>query len=320
MTLGELLDLLPAWIPIVFVIWFGLIWGSFLNVVIYRVPLGMSVVSPPSHCPGCGKPVAGYDNVPILSYVILRGRARCCGTRMSPRYPLVELVGGGLSLAIYEGIITNLPGNTSALQALVIYGADLTLCLGLVAAAFIDAEHMILPDSITIGGLVLGVATSTLRGVGLQPSILGAAIGFFVVWIPFIFLYKRILGRTGMGLGDAKLLALAGAWFGWPGALFGLFAGAMQGTLYALVTKIFGIEHELPEAVRKDIEELKKAAAEGDEEAKRELEEDPLTEEGDDAPMRARLPFGPFIILACLEFLFAEEWILSHLGALLSVE
>jgi leader peptidase (prepilin peptidase)/N-methyltransferase len=84
--------LVPLWVARAFVIWFGLIWGSFLNVVIYRVPREMSVVRPASHCPGCEKPIRGYDNIPVLSYVILRGRARCCGAKMSPRYPLVELM------------------------------------------------------------------------------------------------------------------------------------------------------------------------------------------------------------------------------------
>lgn len=319
MTIGEL-GFLPSWLAIVAVVAFGLIWGSFLNVVIYRVPLGMSVVHPGSHCPGCGKPIAGYDNVPVLAYVFLRGKARCCGARMSPRYPLVELMGGLLSLAVFEAMIAPLPGSTPLLHALAIYAADFALCLGLLAAAFIDVEHMILPDSITLGGLVLGVATATLRGLPLDASLLGAAIGFAIVWLPFIALYKNVLGRTGMGLGDAKLVALAGAWFGWPGALFALFAGAMQGTVYVAIASLLGIKHELPEAVRKDIEELKKAAAEGDEEAQRELAEDPLTEEGDDAPARARIPFGPFIILACLEMLFFGDWIAERFGSLFAMD
>ncbi|MBX3200754.1 MAG: prepilin peptidase, partial [Labilithrix sp.] len=93
MRLDELLSIVPLWLVRSSVFAFGLLWGSFLNVVIYRVPLEMSVVRPASHCPGCGKPVEAYDNIPVLSYVILRGRARCCGARMSPRYPLVELIG-----------------------------------------------------------------------------------------------------------------------------------------------------------------------------------------------------------------------------------
>ncbi|MCL2723675.1 MAG: prepilin peptidase [Polyangiaceae bacterium] len=316
MTLHELLALVPGWLLRSAIVAFGLIWGSFLNVVIYRVPRGMSVVRPPSHCPGCGSPIAAYDNIPVLSYVILRGRARCCGVKMSPRYPLVELIGGALSYAIWTVIVLRLSGSTPVGRVAAIYGADFALSLGLVAAAFIDAEYMFLPDSITLSGIVLGTTTATLRDLPLRASVTGAIVGFAVVWVPFIVLYKKLLGRTGMGLGDAKLVALAGAWFGWEGALFTLFAGAMQGTVYALLLKIFGVETKLPDAVAQDIEALKKAAAEGDEEARRELLEDPLTEEGEDAPHRARIAFGPFLILACLELLLFGDWISSWLGFL----
>ncbi len=115
-----------------------------------------------------------------------------------------------------------------------------------------------------------------------------------------------------MGLGDAKLLALAGAWFGWQGAVFVLFGGALQGSLYALGLKVFGIESKLPESVQEDIAELEKAAAEGDEEAKQALAEDPLAEEH----AGPRMPFGPFLILGCLELLFAGDWITAHLSPL----
>lgn len=354
MTTGELFSLMPLWFVRAAAFAFGLLWGSFLNVVIYRVPREMSVVRPASHCPGCGKPVAPYDNVPVLSYVLLRGRARCCGARMSPRYPLVELIGGALSLAIVEIVVVRVAPSTSAARALATYGADFSLCLGLVAAAFIDAEHMFLPDSITLGGVVLGVATASLRDMTFVQAIVGAAVGFMGVWLPFTFLYKGLLGRTGMGMGDAKLVALAGAWFGWPGAAFALFAGAIQGTLYAAVLHVLGIEPKLPEAVQNDLDELEKAAAEGDEEAKRLLVEDPLAEDDDafiltwlskvlgrekkpdDAPApepaeettkaeeeerpRARIPFGPFLILACLELMFFGDWIAARFGALLALD
>lgn len=348
MRLDELLSLLPLGFFRGLVVIFGLLWGSFLNVVIYRVPREMSVVRPASHCPGCGKPIKGYDNVPVLGYVLLLGKTRCCKTRMSPRYPLVELMGGLLSLAVFEVVILALPGATPVGRALAVYGADFALCLGLVAAAFIDAEHMFLPDSITIGGTVLGLATATVRDLGFQPAATGAVVGFLVIWLPFIFLYKGLLGRTGMGMGDAKLLALAGAWFGWPGTVFVLIAGALQGTIYAGVTSALGIEQKLPDAVLADIAELEAAAANGDEEAKRALAEDPLTEDEDDAFIvdffrrvlalpekeeepelegppteeelvessaeehRLRIPFGPFLILAILELLFAGDWLRLH--------
>src|SRR3954470_7356402 len=131
MTLDELRSLAPGWFLPVAAVAFGLLWGSFLNVVIYRVPREMSVVRPASHCPGCGKPIAGYDNIPVFSYLLLRGRARCCGARMSPRYPLVELIGGALSLAIFETVILAMPDGAPAARALAIYTADFALCMGL---------------------------------------------------------------------------------------------------------------------------------------------------------------------------------------------
>ncbi len=286
---------------------FGLLWGSFLNVVIYRTPRGLSVVHPPSTCPGCGALIKSYDNVPVLSWLLLRGKARCCGVKISPRYPLVELMGGLLSLAIVEVIVRGLPLETPWYRALAVFHAYFTLALSLVAAAFIDAEHMYLPDTITLGGTVLGVATATLRGMSLTTSVLGAAVGFVMVWLPFIVVYPRIRGRHGMGLGDAKLTMLAGAWFGSLGAFFVLMAGAVQGTLGALVIYLTVGKIDEPEAVRADREELQKAAADGDAEAAQILADDPLGEEPKEGLTQARLPFGPFLILAALELLFFGE-------------
>lgn len=295
---------LPLWFLRGVAVVFGLLWGSFLNVVIYRVPRGMSVVSPPSHCPGCGNPVRAYDNVPVLSYVLLGGRARCCKTRMSVRYPLVELIGGALSLAVVEVAIVHLPGDTALHRAAAIYLADFALALGLVAAAFIDAEHMFLPDPITVGGAILGLGTASLRDMSYRESAVGAVAGFVMVWLPFIVVYGRLRGHPGMGLGDAKLTALAGAWFGWRGAVFVLFAGALQGTLGALVLLALRGKIEEPAAVRADREELQLLAAAGDPEALKLLADDPLAAPPGDGVGKARLPFGPFLVLACLEYLF----------------
>jgi leader peptidase (prepilin peptidase)/N-methyltransferase len=310
MRLDELTVFIPLGLLRGAIFAFGLLWGSFLNVVIHRLPRDMSVVRPASHCPKCGVPIQAYDNLPVLSYLFLRGRARCCGARMSPRYPLVELMGGALSLAILEVIVLALPGSTPIGRAAAIYGANFAMCLGLVAAAFIDAEHMFLPDSITLGGTLVGIVTATVRGMSITDALVGAAAGFLGIYVPFIFLYKRIRGQSGMGLGDAKLLALAGAWFGWSGAVFVLFAGALQGSLYAGVTRLLGIEPKLPDAVLEDIAELERAAAAGDEEAKKALAEDPLTEGGG---AHAKLPFGPFLIVSILELLFAGGWLRAHL-------
>lgn len=317
--MGIRLDELPVWFLRLAVIWFGLIWGSFLNVVIYRVPRDMSVVRPSSRCPGCGTPIAAWDNVPVLSYAILRGRARCCGAKMSPRYPMVELLGGMLSLAILEAVILRMPGSTEVVRAAAVYLADFALCMGLLAAAFIDIEHMFVPDGISLGGIVVGVATATLRGLSLKESLVGAVVGFLVVWFPLTFLYKLLRGKTGMGLGDAKLVALAGAWFGWPGAVFALFAGALQGTLWIALMWIFGVKAKLPEAVEADLANLRELAAQGDEEAKKELEADPLGEDEDDEPT-PRIAFGPFLILATFELLFAGTFLQRWLGGFLFVD
>jgi leader peptidase (prepilin peptidase) / N-methyltransferase len=299
----------------IFAVAFGLIWGSFLNVVIYRVPKHMSVAHPPSHCPACGKPVRPWDNVPVLSWLILRGKARCCGARLSPRYPLVEAIGGVLSLAILEVVIFRLDPLTPMPRALAIYVADLAVALGLVAAAFIDLEHMYLPDTITLGGAVLGVATASLRSLPFLESLLGAAVGFAVIWLPFVVVYPRIRGRAGMGLGDAKLLLLAGAWFGWGGALFVLGAGAVQGTLVAVPLLLFKGKIEEPEAVQREREEMKREletmSPEDRAEAEKELAEDPLAEEAGPGLGQVRIAFGPFLALATIEYLLVGRDVLS---------
>ena len=306
-----LLSELPIWFVRAFAIAMGLVWGSFLNVVIYRVPRGMSVVHPPSHCPACGKPVRAYDNVPVLGYILLRGRARCCGVRLSPRYAIVELIGGLLAFAIVETVLRALPEGTSLVRGSAIFAADFALCMGLVAAAFIDAEHMYLPDGVTIGGTIVGIATASIRGLSFADSLIGGAVGFVGLWLPFIVLYKLVRGRPGMGMGDAKLTMLAGAWFGWWGAAFVLLAGAVQGSLAALVILLIKGKIEEPEAVKADREELERAAAEGDEEAKQALADDPLAQPQGDGFGQARLPFGPFLILACIEFLFAGDRLIA---------
>jgi len=219
---------LPVAIVRIYAIAVGLFGGSFLNVVIYRVPRGMSVARPPSHCPACGKRLRFYDNVPVLSYLALGGRARCCKAKISPRYPLVELAGGLLAWAILEMLILPLSEGMSAGRGAAIFFAYLAFALSLVAVAFIDLEHMYVPDAISIGGTVVGIGTYSLRpDVDLVDVLVGAAAGFVVVWLPFSVLYRAVRGRTGMGLGDAKLVMMAGAWFGWRGALGGGADGAL---------------------------------------------------------------------------------------------
>jgi len=309
MTLNEI----PLWFSRASVISFGLLWGSFLNVVIHRIPRELSIVSPRSHCPACEKPIAAYDNVPVLSYLVLRGRARCCGAKISPRYPLVEVLAGALSLALFEFVVRALPADTTLLHACGVYLVDLALCLGLLAAAFIDAEYMYLPDAVTLGGTALAFAAAPLHGLGYLTSGIGAVSGFLLAWLPFMVLYKLVRGRSGMGLGDAKLLALAGAWFGAPPVLFVLFAGAIQASVWAGIVYLVRGKIEEPEAVRQDREELTRAAQDGDEEAKQLLDDDPLGKEPEGIG-QSPIAFGPFLILAILEYLFLGDILLAWIS------
>ena len=325
---------LPYWFLATTAVAVGLVFGSFLNVVIHRLPRGESVALPGSRCPACGAPIRAYDNVPILSWLVLRGRARCCHVRISPRYPLIELVGGLLAWAILQVVVLRDPFATPLWLGGVRFAIYLALGLGLVAAAFIDLEHMILPDEITLGGTVLGLLSAPLRtdvslvahapgvellGARMGPlgsawgdAAFGAFVGFFMIWIPFDLLYRVIRGRTGMALGDAKLAMLAGAWFGWPGAVFALLAGAVQGTAVTATVLVVRGRIEEPEAVKQERAELRAAieAAEGEERQRLEEERaaDPLADEPEEGVLQARLPFGPFLVLAVVEYmLFGPE-------------
>jgi leader peptidase (prepilin peptidase) / N-methyltransferase len=305
--LPSLADFPPVFLVAVAVA-LGLLFGSFLNVVIHRLPRGENLAYPGSRCPACGKPISPRDNVPVLSFLLLRGRARCCGAKVSVRYPLVEAIGGLLAWAILHVIVFELPPDTSIATAGLVFTLHFALGLGLVAAAFIDLDHMYLPDEITLGGAVLGLVSVPLRpGASFRESLIGALVGFLIVWLPFIVVYARLRGRPGMGLGDAKLLVLAGAWFGWFGAVFALLAGAVQATAVTLTLLATGTKPEEPASVVEERRALREALAQaqGEERAEleRELAEDPLAEEPGAGLGAMRLAFGPFIVLAILEFM-----------------
>ena len=207
----------------VYVAIFGLIIGSYLNVVVYRLPLGLSTVYPRSRCPGCGSLIRARDNVPVLSFLLLRGRCRTCGTPISWRYPLVEAATGALFVASLVRF-----GLTR--QAVV---AMLFACLMLVLA-LIDYDHMILPDRLTLPGIVVGLALQLVAPLtGLVPAVLGALSGagiLLAVWGIWLVVRRE----EGMGLGDVKMLALVGAFLGWGGVLVTLFFGALSGSVVGL--------------------------------------------------------------------------------------
>jgi leader peptidase (prepilin peptidase) / N-methyltransferase len=294
----------------------GLLFGSFLNVVIYRVPRGQNIAFPPSTCPACGARIRAYDNVPVLSWLLLRGKARCCGAHISPRYPLVELLGGLMALLLMSHLVQALPEDTSAGTGLLIFAIYLAFCLGLLAALFIDLEFMILPDSITLGGTALGLLTVPLRDLDWSAALIGGAFGFLIVYLPFDRLYRLLRGQPGMGLGDAKLLLLAGVWLGWEGALFALLAGAVQGTIAAIALYFAQGKIAEPEAITAERAELKRELASMSEEERRaveaELEGDILASEPDESFGKSRLAFGPFLILAIFEWFFFSDVILRQ--------
>lgn len=218
---------------------FGLIWGSFFNVVIYRLPIGASLVRPPSSCPGCRTRIKPYDNVPVVSYLLLRGRCRACGRPISPVYPVVELLTAVAFAAVYLRV-----GELGwpLLAGWVFAGA-------LIVLAFIDAFHQILPDEITIPGLVLGLGWSFIRDdLSLRGALLGALTGGGFLMFVYL-LYRLIRKREGLGLGDVMVMLMIGAFLGWPKTLLTLVLGSFGGVLvglYVLAVRKKGLQTALP--------------------------------------------------------------------------
>lgn len=202
---------------------FGSVIGSFLNVLIVRLPRDESIVSPRSRCTKCGHPIAWYDNIPILSWVLLRGRCRYCGQGISVQYPLIEGAVAALwgAAAWYYGV------GLLALSAAV-FG---TLLLGI---AVTDARHYLIPDEYTWGGLVLGLVLAWQDGLsGFWQAILGAGVGFALLYL-IGWAGERVFKEEAMGGGDIKMMAMVGAYVGWQGVLITLFGGALLGTLVFL--------------------------------------------------------------------------------------
>jgi leader peptidase (prepilin peptidase) / N-methyltransferase len=269
---------------------FGAIVGSFLNVCIYRIPKEQSVVSPGSHC-ACGKPVAWFDNVPVLSWLILRGRARCCGRPFSFRYPFVEL----LTAAMFALCWHLFPAGKAV--------ASMVLVAVVICAIFIDRDHMIIPDVFTIwagvAGVLLSVALPSLHAqsheiyliAGLRSglaSVLGLMVGSsLVLWIALVA--EAILKKDAMGFGDVKFLGALGAFVGWKGAVFAMFAGAMLGSLW------FGLEKIWKPLTGKSFPLSPKI-------------EDPEGKPAE-ASLNAHVSFGPMLGIAALAYLFGlDQW------------
>jgi len=205
---------------------FGAIIGSFLNVCICRMPRAESVVSPPSHCPGCNYRIRWYDNIPLLSYLLLRGKCRGCGSPISLQYPLVELLNGVLTLALYLHFDPlQSPGRAFAFFALCLFSS------ALVVITFIDLEHQIIPDEISLPGILIGFLCSFfLPWQGWLNSLLGILLGGGSLLL-VAYGYQWLTGKEGMGGGDIKLLAMMGAFLGWKAVPFIIFTSSLVGSL-----------------------------------------------------------------------------------------
>jgi leader peptidase (prepilin peptidase) / N-methyltransferase len=240
----------------------GLILGSFLNVVITRLPLGESLWAPRSRCPRCRQPLAWHDNIPLLSYVFLRGRCRTCGAAISWRYPLVELAGGLMLLALWL---------TFPYQPILL--AYVPFCLALLALTAIDLDHRLLPDAITLPGIVLGLIFSLiLPGLTFWESAAGA-LGGAALFAGIAWAYEKMAGRRGMGWGDVKLLAMIGAFLGVWALPWVIFISAGLGALAGLAQVL-------------------------------------VTDSGARSQWRTvSLPYGPFLALAALCYLFGSAWL-----------
>ncbi|MCL5023818.1 MAG: prepilin peptidase [Nitrospirae bacterium] len=210
---------------------FGSVIGSFLNVCIYRLPRNLSLVLPSSRCPSCGVPIKPYDNIPIVSYLVLGGRCRNCKARISFRYPFVE----ALNALLYVLVLWRfgLGWHTPALFA---------FCSAMIVITFIDLDFQIIPDSITLPGVAIGLAAGSL--VLPDPFDGTAALGFSQALFGLLsggllFYLIAVLSRGGMGGGDIKMMAMVGAFLGWKAILLTTFAGSLLGSVIGVFLMIF---------------------------------------------------------------------------------
>jgi leader peptidase (prepilin peptidase)/N-methyltransferase len=256
-----------------FVILLGLVLGSFLNVVIHRLPLDQSILHPGSHCPSCQAPVRWFHNVPVFGYLFLRGRCASCAVRISPRYPLVELLTGFLLWASYLG----LPGDwVQAVSQLRIW---IFVLIG-IAVTFIDLDHRIIPHTLSFGGWGVGLLTCMADYRHGPWELVLASVAGFGFFFLFGLLYERLTGRVGLGGGDVNFMGTIGAFLGfggiWSAILLSSITGSVVGLLMAAWSKRAG-------------------AGEGEREGM----------------LRTQIPYGPFLVFGALVELFfgVSAWI-----------
>ncbi len=329
----------------------GAIWGSFFNVVIYRLPAGLNLAKPPSHCPVCETPLAWYDNIPILGWPLLMGKCRYCKTSISPRYPAIELLTAVLSLALWiqlaHGPLIAAGPDQDVLLAtgmtffFYFYFISVLLCI-----AFIDLDEAIIPHELTGLGAALGLLAVFLipRGgimVDMWPPItwvdalIGMVAGAGIIWL---IIKGSVLayGQEGMGWGDLTLMGMCGLWVGWRGVIFVLFAGSIQGLviilLYTLWLQLRGKKPSQGGLFIDDLDEIdaepspdNSAEPNTAQELLRSTDENDKPEEGEEGEEgeedeetfgKLAVPFGPFLALAAVEYVLIGEWLLPWILSL----
>jgi leader peptidase (prepilin peptidase)/N-methyltransferase len=273
----------------------GLLWGSFANVCIYRwpptdaFPNGRSVVRPGSHCLACKRPIRWYDNVPLLAWLWLRGKCRSCRAPFSPRYLVVEAATGALfGVAWWAAVVapTLFEPFDQRLLHFAVYAA---FCFVMIVIAFIDLDHKLILNKVTIPSIVVFYAASFLWPERRwYDGVVGAAVGYGLPWA-IGEIYYRVTRREGLGLGDGMLLALIGALLGWRGVIVALFGGSMIGSVIGITALVVGGAA---------------GSAAG--------EPTPGAQEDSRSVLRTEVPFGPFLAMAAVFYLFAEPWIQLH--------
>jgi len=215
-------------LPYIFVFIMGTVVGSFLNVCIVRIPEGRSVISPPSSCPKCGRRIRFYDNIPLISFLLLGGKCRDCGERISPVYPLVELSTGlaFLGIYLYRGFSLDFVRSAFLISVLIAVGV-------------IDLRHYIIPNRIVYPGLAVGAVLSLMGGLAqLRDSALGMGVGVGALLLVSL-LGRAMFGKESMGLGDVKLAGLVGLFLGWKRVLLALYAASIVGAIFGIGLMIF---------------------------------------------------------------------------------
>jgi leader peptidase (prepilin peptidase) / N-methyltransferase len=215
---------------------FGALVGSFLNVCIVRIPNGNSIISPPSHCPKCKAAIPFYDNIPLLSYLILRARCRTCGERISPRYFVVELLTALLALALFDRFGFGFS-----------FVASFVFVAALIVISFVDLDVRIVPDVISLPGIIVGLTLSVVgyfavsKPSGIIPSPFSSFIGILAgggFLLATAWIYEKVTGVEGMGGGDIKLLAMIGAFLGWPAIPVTLFFASLVGSIVGIACMV----------------------------------------------------------------------------------